>query len=127
MKASDISNEELAAILRAIAFTGHLTLDEKEYLREAAGRLEEQKLCNVYEERGLKADTVVIDEEAKKPYEDAVSREPCRTCKYGEIYNDAWCRCTHYRISGYRLPIKNGCEVENCYKIAPYKDGENEV
>lgn len=42
MKAKEISDEGLAAILRAIAFTGHLTLDEKEYLREAADRLEEK-------------------------------------------------------------------------------------
>ena len=35
----------------------------------------EQKPCNVYEERGLKADTVIIDEEARKPCEDAVSRD----------------------------------------------------
>lgn len=44
MKASEVSDEGLAAILRAIAFTGHLTLDEKEYLREAADRLEEREM-----------------------------------------------------------------------------------
>lgn len=42
MKASELSDESLAAILRAIAFTGHLTIDEKEYIREAADRLEEK-------------------------------------------------------------------------------------
>ena len=40
----------------------------------------EQKPCNVYEERGLKADTVIIDEEAKKPCEDAVSRNQSNAC-----------------------------------------------
>jgi hypothetical protein len=56
--------------------------------------------------------------------EDAVSREPCRTCKYGEIYNDEWCRCTYPKISGCRVKIKNGCEVE-LYGMMPYKEGEN--
>ena len=42
MKAKEISDEGLAAILRAIAFTGHLTINEKEYIREAADRLEEK-------------------------------------------------------------------------------------
>ena len=42
MKAKEISDKGLAAILRAIAFTGHLTIDEKEYIREAADRLEEK-------------------------------------------------------------------------------------
>ena len=42
MKASEVSNEGLAAVLRAIAFTGRLSLDEKEYIREAADRLEEK-------------------------------------------------------------------------------------
>jgi len=49
--------------------------------------------------------------------EDAVSREPCRTCKYGEIYNDEWCRCTHYQISGCRVRINDGCVVERDYGI----------
>lgn len=43
MKAKEISDEGLAAILRAIAFvTPRLDLDEREYIREAADRLEEK-------------------------------------------------------------------------------------
>ena len=42
MRASDISNEGLAAILRAIVFTSRLTTDEKDYIREAADRLDEK-------------------------------------------------------------------------------------
>lgn len=40
MKASEVSDEGLAAVLRAIAFTSNLLSDEKEYIREAADRLE---------------------------------------------------------------------------------------
>lgn len=43
MKASEVSDEGLAAILRGIAFTSNLLSDEKEYLREAADRLEERE------------------------------------------------------------------------------------
>lgn len=42
MKASEVSDEGLAAVLRAIAFVSRLSLDEKEYIREAADRLEEK-------------------------------------------------------------------------------------
>jgi len=42
MKPKGISNEGLAAILRAIAFVGRLDHDEREYIREAADRLEEK-------------------------------------------------------------------------------------
>lgn len=42
MKAKEISNDGLAAILRGIAFTSNLLSDEKEYIREAADRLEEK-------------------------------------------------------------------------------------
>jgi len=42
MKASELSDEGLAAILRAIAFTSNLLSDEKDYVREAADRLEEK-------------------------------------------------------------------------------------
>lgn len=47
--------------------------------------------------------------------------EPCRTCKYGECYNDAWCRCTYPKISGCRVKIENGCEVE-LYGMMPYME-----
>lgn len=43
MKASEVSDEGLAAVLRAIAFTSNLLSDEKEYIREAADRLEEKE------------------------------------------------------------------------------------
>ena len=42
MKASEVSDEGLAAVLRGIAFTSNLLSDEKEYIREAADRLEEK-------------------------------------------------------------------------------------
>ena len=42
MKASELSDEGLAAILRGIAFTSNLLSDEKDYIREAADRLEEK-------------------------------------------------------------------------------------
>ena len=42
MKAKEISNDGLAAILRALAFISSLSFDEKEYIREAADRLEEK-------------------------------------------------------------------------------------
>ena len=43
MKARDLSNEDLAAILRSICVTGICpSRDEKEYLREAADRLEQK-------------------------------------------------------------------------------------
>lgn len=49
----------------------------------------------------------------------------CKTCKYGECYNDAWCRCTHPQISGVRVNITRGCEVEQMYGIKePYKAGK---
>ena len=40
MKASEVSDEGLAAILRAIAFTSSLSSDEKEYIYESAERLD---------------------------------------------------------------------------------------
>ena len=42
MRARDISNEGLAAILRAMAVTGYGSRDEREYIREAADRLERE-------------------------------------------------------------------------------------
>ena len=60
---------------------------EEEALEMAISALE-QKPCNVYEERGLKADTVIIDEEAQKPCEDAVSREAVRNCFNGFVKMD---------------------------------------
>mgnify|MGYP003374202719 FL=1 len=42
MKASELSDEGLAAVLRAIAFTSNLLSDEKEYVNEAADRLDEK-------------------------------------------------------------------------------------
>lgn len=43
MNPKDLSNEELATILRALKVTGICpSLDEKEYLEEAAGRLDKQ-------------------------------------------------------------------------------------
>lgn len=42
MRAKDLSNEELASILRCLCATGICpSRDEKEYLQEAADRLEE--------------------------------------------------------------------------------------
>lgn len=40
MNPKSMTNEELAVILRAMAATGMGTSDEREYLREAADRLE---------------------------------------------------------------------------------------
>lgn len=43
MNASELTNEELAEILRAMCVTGICpSRDEKEYLKEAAKRLEEK-------------------------------------------------------------------------------------
>ena len=78
---------------------------------------------NWYEEEALE---MAISALEQQPCEDAVSREPCRTCKYGEIYNDEWCRCTYPKISGCRVRMRKGCEVENCYEIAPYKESDSE-
>lgn len=47
--------------------------------------------------------------------------EKCRKCKYGECYNDEWCRCNYPKISGCRVRIKDGCEVES-YGLMPYKE-----
>ena len=44
----------------------------------------ERKPCNVYEERGLKADTIIIDEEAQKPC-DAVSRDAVKNMLWKAI------------------------------------------
>lgn len=41
----------------------------------------------------------------------------CRTCEYGEVYNDAWCRCQHPVIKGCRVKISGGCEVEKLEKV----------
>lgn len=46
MKASEVSDEGLAAVLRAIAFTSNLLSDEKEYVQEAAERLEKLDRLN---------------------------------------------------------------------------------
>lgn len=43
MKASELSDEGLAAVLRAVAFAERLSNDAKEYIREAADRLEERE------------------------------------------------------------------------------------
>ena len=53
MRASDISNEGLAAILRAIAFTSRLTTDEKDYINETADRLENLQEKEDYDEKML--------------------------------------------------------------------------
>lgn len=42
MRTKDISNEGLAAILRAMAITGYGSSDEREYIWEAAERLEKE-------------------------------------------------------------------------------------
>ena len=40
----------------------------------------------------------------------------CRTCKDGEIYNDAWCRCQHPLIKGCRVKMSDGCEANKLIK-----------
>ena len=49
MRAQDISNEGLAAILRAMAVTGYGSRDEREYIREAAKRLEREAFMIIVE------------------------------------------------------------------------------
>lgn len=41
----------------------------------------------------------------------------CRTCKYGEIYNDSWCKCRHPLIDGLRVEISDKCEAEEVIEL----------
>ena len=41
----------------------------------------------------------------------------CRTCEYGEVYNDSWCKCQHPVIKGCRVEMSGGCEVEKLEKV----------
>ena len=49
MRAKDVTNEGLAAILRTIVATGIGSLDEREYIREAADRLEREAFMIIIE------------------------------------------------------------------------------
>ena len=41
----------------------------------------------------------------------------CRTCKYGEVYNDSWCRCQHPIIGGARIEISDNCIAEEVIEV----------
>lgn len=41
----------------------------------------------------------------------------CRTCKYGEVYNDSWCRCQHPIIGGVRTEISDNCIAEEVIEV----------
>ena len=46
-----------------------------------------------------------------------MTKDKCRTCEYGEVYNDSWCKCQHPAIKGCRVKISGGCEVEKLEKL----------
>ena len=41
----------------------------------------------------------------------------CRTCKYGEVYNDSWCKCRYPLINGLRVEISDKCEAEELIEL----------
>jgi len=36
----------------------------------------------------------------------------CRTCKYGEIYNDIWCKCHDPLLDGAMVKMTDQCRAE---------------
>ena len=45
----------------------------------------------------------------------ALEQEPtgkCRTCKYGEIYNDLWCKCHDPLLNGVMVKMTDQCRAE---------------
>jgi hypothetical protein len=36
----------------------------------------------------------------------------CRTCKYGEIYNDLWCKCHDPLLNGVMVKMTDQCRAE---------------
>ena len=43
--------------------------------------------------------------------------EKCRTCKYGEIYNDLWCKCHDPLLNGAMVKMTDQCRSEEIIDI----------
>ena len=62
----------------------------------------------------------------QEPCEDAVIREAgrCRTCKYGEVYNDLWCKCHDPLTDGIMVKMTDKCVSEEVLELnRRYKKG----
>ena len=72
---------------------------------------------------GIRADNLNLDDPYTKDKYDALNmaisalehqkeENECMTCKYGEVYNEEWCRCQHPLIKGCRVKMDDGCEAK---------------
>lgn len=50
----------------------------------------------------------------------------CRTCKYGEIYNDLWCKCHDPLLDGVMVKMTDQCRAEEIIDLNRKYKAESE-
>lgn len=50
----------------------------------------------------------------------------CRTCKYGEIYNDLWCKCHDPLLDGVMVKMTDQCRAEEIIELNRKYKAESE-
>lgn len=70
---------------------------------------------NLYFESLISNGTPISDNATNAEQEPKTGR--CRTCKYGEIYNDSWCKCHDPLTDGIMVEISDNCIAEEVREV----------
>ena len=80
--------------------------------------------------RGLARNDVLADAikriEKLPPVRPLEQTGKCRTCKYGEIYNDLWCKCHDPLLDGVMVKMTDQCRAEEIIDLNRKYKAESE-
>ncbi len=79
--------------------------------REEAIEVIEQDIPCERDKDLIEALYIAIKALEKKP------TEKCRTCRYGEIYNDIWCKCHDPLLNGATVKMTEKCRAEEIIEL----------